>query len=62
AYRNLIACSASSATKEQCIDGWMSDAATLLKDEKPQFVRTLLDYYVGNVLRGDPAAIRKRCG
>lgn len=62
AYRNLIACSASSAEKQQCIDGWMSDAAPLLKDEKPPFVRSLLDYYVGNVLRGDPAAIRKRCG
>ncbi|HEV8433408.1 MAG TPA: MBL fold metallo-hydrolase, partial [Thermoanaerobaculia bacterium] len=62
AYRNLIACSASSAGKDQCIDGWMSDAAPLLKDEKPEFVRSLLDYYVGNVLRGDPAAIRKRCG
>ncbi len=62
AYRNLIACSASSAAKEQCIDGWMSDAAPLLKDEKPPFVRSLLDYYVANILRGDPAAIRKRCG
>ena len=62
AYRNLIACSASSAEKGQCIEDWMSDAAPLLKDEKPQFVRSLLDYYVANVLRGDPAAIRKRCG
>jgi glyoxylase-like metal-dependent hydrolase (beta-lactamase superfamily II) len=62
AYHHLIACSASTAEKQTCIDGWMTDAAPLLKDEKPEFVRSLLDYYVGNVLRGDPAALRKRCG
>lgn len=62
AYRNLVACAASSSAKAVCIDGWMNDAAPLLTNDKPEFVRSLLDYYVGAVLRGDPATIRQRCG
>lgn len=61
AYRNLVACGASSATKQACIAGWMNDAAPLLNNDDPAFVRSLLDYYV-DVLRSDPARIREQCG
>ena len=58
AFRNLIACK---KAKDECIDGWTTDAAPLLKNEDPKFVRTLMDYYVGQVLHGDPARLAKAC-
>lgn len=62
AFRNYVSCAASPQSKEACIEGWMHDAAPLLKSADPGFVRSLADYYVGNVLRGDPAKLRDLCG
>jgi glyoxylase-like metal-dependent hydrolase (beta-lactamase superfamily II) len=61
AFRNLRTCAGSSESKDACADGWMKDTASLLSSENPKFVRAMLDYYVGDVLRGDPAKIRERC-
>ena len=58
AFKNLIACR---KTKDECIDGWTTDAALLLKNEDPKFVRMLMDYYVGQVLQGDPSRLAKWC-
>jgi glyoxylase-like metal-dependent hydrolase (beta-lactamase superfamily II) len=60
AFGGLLACAASDRVKNDCIDGWTKDAAALLKDEDPGFVRPLVDYYVG-LLRGDPARIARLC-
>jgi hypothetical protein len=40
----------------------MSDAGSFLNGEDPKLLRPMLEYYVGNVLRGDPARIRDLCG
>lgn len=61
AFDNVVACSASSASKDACIDGWLKDAGPLLRNEDPAWVRMLTDYYVGAVLRGDPKAVAERC-
>ncbi|HSP17218.1 MAG TPA: MBL fold metallo-hydrolase [Thermoanaerobaculia bacterium] len=61
-FRDLTACAASSEPKQTCIDGWMKDAASLIAKDDPKFVRSMLDYYVGNVLRGDANKMRELCG
>jgi glyoxylase-like metal-dependent hydrolase (beta-lactamase superfamily II) len=62
AYGNLLTCAASSATKDACIDGWVRDAAPLVKGENAERMRSMLDYYVAGVLRGQPENIRQLCG
>ena len=51
AFDKLLACSASAAEKNTCIDGWVHDAQTLLPESERAFARQLLDYYVDNSLR-----------
>jgi glyoxylase-like metal-dependent hydrolase (beta-lactamase superfamily II) len=62
AFDHLVACAASAAPKDDCVGGWMKDAGTLIEGEDPKWVRFMLDYYVGNQLRGDPAQAAKLCG
>jgi len=62
AFDSLLKCAASSQPKSSCIDGWMRDAGPLLTGEDPTFVRSLLDYYVDNSLRGDASGRAKLCG
>ena len=62
AFEKLLACAAGTAANDACVNGWMNDAAPLLKAEDPKLARMLADYYVGGVLRGDASAIAKRCG
>lgn len=62
AYDNLLSCSASAKVKKECIDGWMTDAGSLIASEDPRFVRSLVDYYIDNSLRGDPAVEARLCG
>jgi glyoxylase-like metal-dependent hydrolase (beta-lactamase superfamily II) len=62
AFGNLLSCAASTRGKQECIEGWMRDAGELLGNEDPAFTRALLDYYVGDQLRGDPARTAKLCG
>lgn len=61
AFGHLLACAASAAPKSACIDGWSRDAAPLLTDADPQFVRALLDYYMDTSLRADAAHTAKLC-
>jgi len=62
AYGNFLACAASSRTKEACVEGWTKDAGELLEGSDPKLVRGMADYYVGGVLRGDPANLASLCG
>lgn len=65
AFDNLLTCAAAdknTKSTEQCVSGWLSDAAPLLKSEDPKFVRMLLGYYIEEQLRGDPSRIAKLCG
>jgi glyoxylase-like metal-dependent hydrolase (beta-lactamase superfamily II) len=60
AFKNLLACSKSSS--KECVDGWMTDAASLIKSEDPKWLRSVTGYYVDQVLRGDASHIAKLCG
>ncbi len=60
AFDGLLACAASDQKSDECVDGWTKDAAPLLKDDAPKFVRALLGYYV-DLLRKDPARIARLC-
>jgi len=62
AFDSLLKCAASSQRKTSCIAGWMHDAGPLLTGEDPAFVRSLLDYYVDNSLRGDASRRTTLCG
>jgi glyoxylase-like metal-dependent hydrolase (beta-lactamase superfamily II) len=61
AFRNLTACSRSSRAKDACVEGWMRDAAPLIRNDDPKFARFMAGYYVEKVLRGDPAKLEKAC-
>ncbi|HEX6832336.1 MAG TPA: hypothetical protein VF132_02280, partial [Rudaea sp.] len=62
AYSNLLACAAGKGEKSACIDGWVADAGDLLPDaEMRKFSKALLDYYMDNALRADPAKMAKLC-
>ncbi len=61
AFSNLLECAASSRTREECVAGWMTDAASFLTDAKPGWVKSMVAYYVDTQLRGDPAMLAKRC-
>ncbi len=62
AFDGLLACAASNASSEHCIEGWITAAGDLIPEADRAFARRLLDYYLDQVLRGDPARIAKLCG
>lgn len=61
AYANLLDCAASSKAKTQCEDSWLHDVGDLVPPEQQKFTRALLDYYLDNSLRADPAHTAKLC-
>jgi glyoxylase-like metal-dependent hydrolase (beta-lactamase superfamily II) len=61
AFRGLLDCAASERASGDCIGAWFRDGGSLLAGEDTPFARSLVAYYVEQVLRGDPAAIEKRC-
>lgn len=61
AFDRLIACSESDASKQACIAGWTSDAASFLDGERDRrSAEELLDYYFDNDLRS-PAKLAELC-
>jgi hypothetical protein len=63
AFDGLLACAASTASKSECLDGWQRDAAAFLPTEQDKkLARSLLDYYVDGILRGDPKKSATLCG
>jgi glyoxylase-like metal-dependent hydrolase (beta-lactamase superfamily II) len=61
AFGALLACAASAKAKDECIGGWLRDIGKLVPEQDHTFTRSLLDYYVENHLRGDPAKTAKLC-
>jgi glyoxylase-like metal-dependent hydrolase (beta-lactamase superfamily II) len=62
AFDGLLACGASSSAKGDCIAGWVRDAGSLIEKGDERLAEGLIDYYVDNHLRGDPARNAKLCG
>lgn len=61
AFDGLLACAASSASKEACVERWMTDAAPLLRSEDPEFTRAMVGYYIDAHLR-NAARTGELCG
>lgn len=62
AYGELIACTASSRESSVCEGGWIENLGDLLPSTEHEFTKSLIGYYVNEVLRGDQANIAKLCG
>jgi glyoxylase-like metal-dependent hydrolase (beta-lactamase superfamily II) len=61
-FDHLLACSSDKQRPEgECIDGWLSDSGRLIPDTDRAYSRALLQYYVTDVLRGDPARLASQC-
>ncbi len=61
AFNALLACTATRRPKGDCVNGWISDAGELVAEADRGYARALVDYYIDNVLRGDPARLAKLC-
>jgi len=61
AFEHLLACGRSDRPKSDCIDGWLHDGDKLIAATDQAYARALLDYYVEQVLRGDPARVARLC-
>ena len=59
AFGRLLDCAASEAADATCADGWIRDLGPLLPEADRAFARTLLAYYVPEVLRA-PSEERQR--
>ena len=61
AFDDLLACAAGDATVADCAAGWERELGPLLPPDQRRLSRLLLDYYVPNVLRAEPAKRDKYC-
>src|SRR6202008_4930766 len=62
-FDGLLACAASAASKNECIDGWQRDAAVFLPaDQDKNLARMLPDYYLDTILRGERKKTAALCG
>jgi glyoxylase-like metal-dependent hydrolase (beta-lactamase superfamily II) len=62
AFVGLLACSNDTQIPvSQCEDGWLTDSGRLISEADRDYARTLVRYYVGSVLRGDPKKLAKQC-
>ena len=61
ALTNLLACAAGTASKSDCIAGWIGDASALIESRDASYARTLIGYYLDNYLRNPSERIRKFC-
>jgi glyoxylase-like metal-dependent hydrolase (beta-lactamase superfamily II) len=61
AFGHLLDCAAGKEAKPVCIDGWMHDADALIPAGDQELARSLLDYYIDGILRGDAAQKDKLC-
>jgi glyoxylase-like metal-dependent hydrolase (beta-lactamase superfamily II) len=63
AFGNLLTCAAARhKTNDECVEGWLRDAGTLIADADQPRARTMMDYYVVNALRGKTERIERLCG
>ena len=53
AFDRLLACAASSETVDRCSGVWVEAAGPLIAPEEQGLAKSLVDYYVAQVLRGD---------
>jgi glyoxylase-like metal-dependent hydrolase (beta-lactamase superfamily II) len=62
AFSNLLDCAAGNASRNDCMDGWLSDASALIhSSQDASYARTLIGYYLDNYLRHPTVRIRAFC-
>ena len=61
AYNDFVACGRSNADKQQCVDGWTSEAARFIDDEHRGYARGAAAYYLDTRLRSSPEEQQKYC-
>ena len=61
AFGRLLDCAAGTASADSCRAGWMRDAADLIEADDTALANSLLDYYIGQVLRAPSAGQAKYC-
>ena len=61
AFTRLLSCGSSDRPKDACIDGWLGDSGALIPQADRGYTRSLLDYYLDNILRGSPQRLAKLC-
>jgi glyoxylase-like metal-dependent hydrolase (beta-lactamase superfamily II) len=62
AFVGLLACANDTQPSEgECVEGWLTDAGQLIPGADREYARTLVQYYVRTVLRGDPKKLAKQC-
>jgi glyoxylase-like metal-dependent hydrolase (beta-lactamase superfamily II) len=61
AFTNLLECAAGDAKKQDCVDGWINDAAALIDSKDVSYARTLIAYYMDNYLRHPSERVRTFC-
>jgi glyoxylase-like metal-dependent hydrolase (beta-lactamase superfamily II) len=62
AFDALLDCGASQRPADECVDGWLRDAASLIPAGDRDLARSLVSYYVGSSLRADSAHRAGLCG
>ena len=62
AFTRLLLDADSEMSRDSCAEGWMRDVAPLIPEADRQLARSLLDYSIDNLLRGDPARLKAICG
>jgi glyoxylase-like metal-dependent hydrolase (beta-lactamase superfamily II) len=56
AFGRLLSCGNDrKQPKSACVDGWIRDSSSLVPESDREYGRALVDYYVENVFRADPA-------
>lgn len=61
AYRDFVDCGRSARDKQQCIDGWESDAADFIDAAHRDYVRQAAAYYIDTRLRSSPQEQQLYC-
>jgi glyoxylase-like metal-dependent hydrolase (beta-lactamase superfamily II) len=61
AFDALLRCAASQREKGECVDGWLRDADSIIPESDRGYARSLLDYYMDQVLRGHEDKLAQLC-
>jgi glyoxylase-like metal-dependent hydrolase (beta-lactamase superfamily II) len=61
AFDGLLACASSGETADRCTSGWIEAAGDLIAPAERDLAKDLVDYYVAQVLRGDPGKRAALC-
>ena len=61
AFDNLLSCAGSDAPRQQCIDGWLRDAAAFIPAGDERRIGAMVGYYLDSRLRGAPEERQSWC-